>query len=199
MYNSVPRYQSKRGFTLIELILGISIMSLLIITFYTVLSFNLKVNESSLIQDELLLNGRYVSEYIKEEIMSADRIVSSYKFEDLDTKFPTNIGFVIVKVIDYEKIESKKEYIYREKDCNYITYYFKEDSIIRVSGRASSKSFPYVSIFKGYNQMGEGFLEISNINLQKDNLINIDLSLGKDKKGISSFNSTIVVRCPVVR
>lgn len=210
MCNLAPQYGGKKGFTLVEVILGIAIMSLLIITFYTVLSFNLKVNESSLLEDEILLNGRYVLEYIKEEIISADRIVSSHRFEDLDTKFPTNIGFVIVKVIDYEKLESKKddnkkantekkEYIYKEKECNYITYYFKEDSIIRISGKAPSNIFPYANLFKGYNQIGEGLLETSNIALQKNNLINIDLSLGKDKKEIASFKSTIIVRCPVVR
>lgn len=211
MFNLRPQYLGKKGYTLVEVILGIAIMSLLIITFYTVLSFNLKVNESSILEDEILLNGRYVLEYIKEEIISADRIVSSHKFEDLDIKFPTNIGFVIVKILDYEKLESKKngdkktntekrEYIYRETECNYITYYFKGDSIIRISGKAPSNMFPYVSIFEGYNEIGEALLETSRINLQKDNnLIDVHLSLGKDKKEISKFESTIVVRCPVVR
>lgn len=210
MFNLGPRYLGKKGFTLIELILGIAIMSMIIIIFYTVLSFDLRVNEMSLLEDEILLNGRYVLEYLKEEIISADRIVCSNRFENLDIKFPTNIGFVIVKVIDYEKLESKKddnkksntekkEYIYKEKECNYITYYFKEDSIIRISGKAPSNIFPYVDIFKGYNQIGESILEASKITLQKDNLVRIELSLGKDKKEISNFKSNIIVRCPVVR
>lgn len=210
MFNLGPRYLGKKGFTLIELILGIAIMSMLIIIFYTVLSFDLRVNEVSLLEDELLLNGRYVLEYLKEEIMSADRIVCSDRFENLDIKFPTNIGFVIVKVIDYEKLESKKdankeantekkEYIYKEKECNYITYYFKEDSIIRISGKSPSNIFPYADIFKGYNKIGESILEASKIILQKDNLVRIELSLGKDEKEISSFKSNIIVRCPVVR
>ena len=95
MFNLKHGYLNKKGFTLLELILGIGIMSLLIITFYTILTFNLKVNEKALLEDEILLNGRYILEYIKGEINSADKIIVSDKFEGLDGKFPNNIGFVI--------------------------------------------------------------------------------------------------------
>ncbi len=200
IFNLRNKHLNKKGFTLLELILGVSIMSLLIITFYNILSFNLKINEKALLKDEALLNGRYILEYIKEEIGSADKIICSDKFEGLDEKFPTNIGFVIVKVISYEKINPQsKDNIYKEKESSYTTYYFKNNSIIRISGKAASNKFPYVSIFEGYNKVGEGLLETSNIRLQEKDFIDIDLSLGENGKEIVNFKSTITVRCPLVQ
>lgn len=200
MFNLKHGYLNKKGFTLLELILGIGIMSLLVITFYTILTFNLKVNEKALLEDEILLNGRYILEYIKGEINSADKIIVSDKFEGLDGKFPNNIGFVIVKVTRYEKTNPKfKDNIYRESESSYTTYYFKDNNLIRINGKYPSNEFPYVSIFGGYNKLGERLLESSNIRLEEDNLIHIDLSMGKDGKEIAKFKSTIAPRCPLVR
>lgn len=200
MFNLKHAYLNRKGFTLLELILGISIMSLLLITFYTILSFNLKVNEKALLEDEMLLNGRYMLEYIKEEIVSADKIISSDKIEDLDEKFPNNIGFVIVKVKGYEKRTPKSsDNIYKESGYIYTSYYFENNSIIRIAGEVNNDKLPNFTIFKGYNKLGEGLLDSSSIKLQEDDLIDIDLSLGKDGKEIAKFKSTIAIRCPLVR
>lgn len=208
MWNLKPQYENKKvftikkGFTLVELMLSVGIMSLLIITFYTILSFNIKSNENNFLEDEILLNGRYIIEYIREEIVSADEIICSHHFSNLDTKFPTNVGFVIVKIADYEKSGSgDKDNKYKPKGYNYITYYFKNDSIIRIAGNTSGNMqiLPNADVFEGYNKIGELLLQNSNITLQQNNIIKMHLSLGKDNKEIAKFNSNISIRCPLVR
>ncbi len=202
MSNLQLQYENKKGFTLIELMLGLGIMSLLIMTFYTILSYNLKSNENNLLEDEILLNGRYILEYIKEEIASADKIICSHHFSNLDIKFPTNIGFVIVKVLDYEKAEvPENDNKYKAKGYNFITYYFKNDSIIRIAGNTTSdlQILPNADLFEGYNKIGELLLDNSNISLQDNNTIKLSLHLGKAYKEIASFNSNINIRCPLVR
>lgn len=210
MYSLKLQYESRRGFTLVELILFMAISSMLMLTFFSVLTFNLKSSERSLLEDEMLLNGRYIIEYIKEETAQADRIIPSYSFSGLDEKFPTNIGFVIVNVKTYEeivedeklfdedkKIENKE---YKEKYCNYSTYYFKDNKVIRIAvNKVGSNVLPYHGLFRGYNEIAGGVLDTSSITLKDNNLVEFDLSLGKDKKEIINFKSTISLRCPVVR
>lgn len=199
MYSLKLRYESRKAFTLVELILFMAISSLLMLTFFSVLTFNLRMSEKNLLEDEMLLNGRYILEYIKEEIANADRILPSSSFVGLDEKFPTNIGFVIVKVNSYEEIV-KDEKKYREKHCNYSTYYFKENKVIRIAtDNIPANKLPYHGLFKGYNEIAGGLLDNSKITLQENDIVKFDLSLGEDNKSIVNFKSTIKLRCPVVR
>ncbi len=201
-------FQNRRGFTLIELVLGMLLISMLIITLYTCLSFTLKLNEKSIIEDEMLLNGRYILEYIKEEISSADKIISSSYFKDLNKKYPRNIGFVILKIdmgLDNKNTDKNKFNLY-----SYTTYYFQDDAIIRINAKRkvnkdrvfstekTSIIFPTANEFTGYNKIGYNILRESNISLKDDNLISLDLYLKSEKSEISNFSSDIYVRCRVV-
>lgn len=204
--NLKPQSLNNEGFTLIELILTIALSSLLIITIYSILEFNIKINERNFLEDDMLLNGRYALEYIKEEIATCDRIVVSSKFKNLDEKFPGNIGFVIVNIINYnelivkdEESGGRAETMYTEKECSYTSYYFNNDNLIRINAKDLSDKLPSASAFKGYNLVGKFILDKSSIILEDDNLISISLYLGKDDKEIAKFNSTISLRAQVVR
>lgn len=198
MFSLTLQSENREGFTLIELILFMAISSLLMLTYFSVLTFNLRVSERNLLEDEMLLNGRYILEYIKEEIASADRIVPSSSFVGLDEKFPTNIGFVIVNIKPYNKLSTEK-IISSEDVCDYSTYYFKDDKIIRLAAnKIGNNQLPYYGLFSGHNEIAGGLLEDSKISLEQKNFIKFDLSLGENKKEIVRFKSTINLRCPVV-
>lgn len=191
-------YENRRAFTLIELILFMAISSLLMLTYFSVLTFNLRVSERNLLEDEMLLNGRYILEYIKEEIAHADRIVTSSNFAGLDEKFPTNIGFVIVNVQPHNPTTEKITSL--DSICNYSTYYFNDNKIIRIAAsKIGNNQLPYHGLFRGYNEIAGGVLESSKISLEQNDLVKFDLCLGEDKREIVSFKSTINLRCPVVR
>lgn len=195
------KFQDEYGFTLIEVVVGLAIISILIVTLYTSLSYTSKVSQNSLDRDELLLNGRYALEYIKENIGSADKIIASPCFEGLDTTFPSNIGFVILNISLNEKND----------EYSYTTYYFKNDSIVRINAKVYmakniildtdklKTSLPKAEDFSGYNAIGYDILRESSIVLNENDLISLSLSLKKENTVILNFKSDIFPRCPVVK
>ena len=195
MWSLKLQYESRKGFTLVELILFIGISSMLMLTLFSILTFHIKTSEKILLEDEILLNGRYCIEYIKNEISNADKIIVSHHFQGLDEKYPSNIGFVIAKF--RYSMDDKKE---MKTSYNYSTYYFQKNKLIRVATNnfTLSDELPYSKLFKGYNEISEGVLKASTITLQDHNLITFDLSLGENDKEIAKFNTTINLRCPVV-
>lgn len=201
-------FQNKKGFTLFELVLGMAIMSILFLTLYSCLSFTLKLNQKSVAEDEILLNGRYILEYIKDEITSADKIINSSYFLDLDSKFPGNIGFVILNktISPINKDPTKKKYdVY-----SYTSYYLENGTMIRINAKRdvekdvllstekTIKNFPGADEFRGYNKMAYDLLNSSKISLKENNIISFDLFFKNKNSQITSFKSDIFVRCKVV-
>ncbi len=101
MWSIRHTYHRNRGFTLIEVILSLAICSLIIVPIFSILDFSIDACTIGEEKDQLMLNGRYAIEYIKNEIKTADKIISSDKIKSLKTKYPTNIGFVIM-IVDEE-------------------------------------------------------------------------------------------------
>lgn len=203
MLKSKLQFQDRKGFTLIELVLGISLISMILLTFLSLFSFVLKVNERDLLKDEMLLNGRYTSEYIKEEISSADKIIVSSLFYGLNEKFKRNMGFVILK-IDRESFKKEDQY-------SYTTYFFREDTIVRVNAKINLvknkefltrdilKNLPHPDLFKGYNTMCNSVLDESEIILDKDDIVHLNLFLKDEKTEKFQFESNVFLRCEVLR
>ncbi len=209
MLNLKLQFQNKKGFTLLELILGVVITSMLIIILYTSLSFHFKINYKNIIEDEIILNGKYILEYIKEEIYSADKIICSHVFDDLDTTYPTNIGFVILNL-------DKKRNANTGKLLNYITYsyttyYFKNNSIVRLNAKKNiernskmdleilKSKLPKAKEFSGYNTIGYNLLKESKISLNENNMICFDLYLKEAESKVLNFSSNMFIRCQVVK
>lgn len=183
-----PIYQKSKGFTLIELVLVVALSSVLIISLYSLLDFSTKCCLKGDRKDKLLLNGRYSIEFIKDEIKAADMIISSEKFKDLTLKYPTNIGFVILK-------------IYREETpirYNYITYHTNKDKIVRVACTRIDNKYPTYSYFSGNNALCELAYSILNTKfIPEDNMIYFDLKFrhGEDEELV--LKSDIYIRCPI--
>ena len=178
--------QKSDGFTLIELLLTFASGFVLMVCFSFLLKFTIESNRVIENNNEILLNGRYALEYIKQEIRLADMIISSDKFSLLDEKYETNFGFVIVK---YNPNSNLK--------YNYSTYYFKDNKIIRIATNTSNFTFPNGNSFEGFNVIAEYIKSVEGTEIDfNKRLIKIRLLLeGKNQK---SLDMIIGIRCPII-
>ncbi len=177
---------SSKGFTLIELILALSIFSILIVSFYSILSISLKSGEKVELEDEIIQNGKYAFNYIIREIRTGDEIIASNKFKGLERKYPVNLGFVIKRKTDDNK------YIY-------ITYYHYLDKIRRCAIELKGEEYPDGYLFQGHNTIAEYIYSINNTDINFDNkIITLNFQLGIDEDKLINFKNDIYVRCPVI-
>lgn len=180
-------FQNNKGFTLIEFILGITLTTILLITIFSLFNYSNRILERSDNMDRIILNGRFGLEYIRDEVLIADKIISSYKFKDLNLMYPTNIGFVIMK----EKKKSDGEISY-----DFITYYRKNDELMRIACENFTGNYPSQGNFKGFNQICTNLTLLENTNINIDNkVLNLQLNMGLNDESIMEFKSTIYLRC----
>lgn len=171
-----------KGFTLIEVILSLAICAIIIIPIFSILDFTIDACTIGDEKDELILNGRHAIEYIKNEIKSADKIISSDKFKDLKSKYPTNIGFVILM---YE-LDGK----YR-----YMTYHTKDKKVIRIACTRDNNKYPSENYFSGHNEVCDLVDSIGDTKFDQD-MIYLDFKFKKNNSRLS-LKSDIYVRCPI--
>lgn len=184
MWNIKPIYSEDKGFTLIELILALAISSMVIIPMFSILIFSIKTCDIGEQKDDLILNGRYAMEYIKDEIRMADRIISSNKISELNTGYPTNIGFVIM--IN----EGKSSY-------RYITYHVKDSNLVRIACTRLSEKYPSQIHFGGYNIISEFVDNIRETKLDLDQfMIFLDFEF-KHRNEDLRIKTDIYIRCPI--
>lgn len=190
MKNFKAVYPNNKAFTLIELILGISIMSILMMCLYSILHFSINASKLNNERDDILLNGRYAASYLKEEIQSADKIIHISKFKNLDRDYPQNIGFVILKETIDEKTNKKTNY-------NYSTYYLKGDSLIRIACNRGSDNYPHSNFFGGHNKVCSKINKLEKFNYNSNkNVLNIKISLNNGQKNFD-FKSDLFLNCPI--
>ncbi|MCF6465630.1 PilW family protein [Clostridium sp. Cult2] len=177
-----------KGFTLVELILSFAISSIIVLTLFSILNFTIKSCKLGEFEDEVLLNGRYVIEYIKREIKGADKVIALNKFDGLEERYENNLGFVIMKY------DSGGTYKY-----NYSTYFYKNNRIYRDAFNTNIDKLPKGSAFSGNNEIAEYIISIDGSNANfNTKLINLSITLeGKNNKEIR-FQSKLNIRCPVI-
>lgn len=105
-----PKLWNRKGFTLFEVVVSIGFVGILFSLLFSMLRLT---EESSRIlqdRDDLMLNGRYATEYIIEDVELGDEVV------DMDDYCPENIdkentlGFIL---INRDRIEGfKYQYVY---------------------------------------------------------------------------------------
>lgn len=189
MYISRHRYLNKKGFSLIEFIVSFGIISIVISTIYSMLFFSMNSSSMGELYDEILLNGRYGIEYIKEEVKKADKIIPVSKIKLIENAQPNNLGFVILQ----ESKDSKGETVYR-----YICYYLGDKNINRVAYTKNNIGYPNKTDDVGYNIVCDYVLSIEGTNADFDKgIINLDIAMGLDKKVYHNYKSTIAIRCPI--
>ncbi len=177
MWSLKPIYQKKKGFTLIELMVSIALVSIILLPLYNALNISVKACESGARRDDLMLNARFALEYIKLEVKSGDRILPSSAISGLNNGFKKNIGFVIVTNID-------------DSFDRYTTYYVRNNRLIRVSGKQKKDSLPIYTVFEGYNEVCESIESVNESSFDMDNkLLKIRIkmeSLGGDQVDLNT-------------
>ena len=177
-------YRNLKGFSLIEVILVIGLCSIVMSGFYIILDFSTRASVWADEEDEIHLQGRYVVDYIKNEVKEADKIIATHKILNLDTKYPNNLGFVIFE--DKGESYSPKDERYR-----FFTYYLNKDKLIRISTNKGTDTYPKASDLKGNNEMCDRVLSIEDSKLDFENkLLELRLSFGKDGKEDHIFKNT---------
>ena len=183
MLNIKDQFQRSKGFSLMEIIMVLGLSSLVLLTIVSILRFTTNISTIVESQDEVMLYGRYAIDYIKEEIKGSDLIISSEKFSNLDTIYPTNIGFVIME----DRGES-----FTSDRYNFFTYYLKGDNLIRLAYNKHTKVYPEPSKLSGFNVLCEGVLSMEGTDIDFDNkLLKIELSLGSKQKEVHCFKTTL--------
>lgn len=184
MLNIRHTYPKNKGFTLIEIILAIAICAIIIVPLFSILDFTIDACTVGDEKDDLMLNGKYAIEYIKNEIKSADMIISSEKFKDLESIYPTNIGFVIMIH------EANGNY-------RYMTYHTKDNKIIRIACTIANNKYPSQNYFGGHNEICNlvDSIEDTIVDL-KQGIIYLDFKLKTNNSNLN-LKSDIYIRCPI--
>lgn len=171
--------------------MSLAIGSIIIMVMFSLLSFTVQGCLRAEAEDDILLNGRYAIEYIKNEIKIADRIIPIEKIKELDEKYEDNLGFIIIK---HESSESGG-YVY-----NYATYYLKDNKIYRIAANKNNYGLPRATSFGGHNIVAENILSIEGTQIDfKRKIVRLNFILKDDNNREYSFKSLISIRCTVER
>lgn len=185
MWNLRLIFRKNKGFTLIELVLALGLSSILILSLSSILNFTKNAFVLGNEVDELMLNGRYAIDYIKDEVRSAEMILPSNKIRGLNGYYRENLGFVIMT----------------KEDKNYdrfTTYYRKDGKLIRISGLAPKGNYPIYIDLKGFNEISEFIHSIEGCKLDLENkMIYLDFKLLSDRGQELNLKSNIFIRCPI--
>ncbi|MDR7870019.1 MAG: hypothetical protein RIN55_04115 [Tissierellaceae bacterium] len=186
-------YSSKKGFSLIGMVLYFGILSIILITMYSLLFYTSNSYKMIDTIDMSLFEGRYVVEYIKDEILSSDRIISSSNFDTLDFDYPNNIGFVSM---EEETVYNSDGSISRV-NYNFRTYYLNENKLMRMAYNTDNDSIYKFDSKAGHNPISDEVLDISNTNLDLDNSqINLSIIVDQGSNPLI-METSINIRCPI--
>lgn len=178
-------FQKSKGFTLIELILSLGLSSIIILSLFNILNFSRNAFSLGNERDELMLNGRYAIEYIKNEVRSAESILPTNKISGLNGHYRENVGFVIMK---------KENHLYNR----FTTYYRKDGKIIRISGTAPINRYPNYTNLEGHNEISEFITSIKDCKLDIENkMIYLDIKLESSNGDELNLKSHFLIRCPI--
>ncbi|NMA86543.1 MAG: prepilin-type N-terminal cleavage/methylation domain-containing protein [Tissierellia bacterium] len=176
------------GFTLIELLLSLAIMSIVFLSFHSLLEFTLATYKMGDEMDELLTSGQYAMEYIKKEIRQAEEIISIDKMGNLKYKYPKNIGFVIMRY--YPNATEK---------YNYSTYYLKNNNIYRIAENKITDGYPTFSGKDGHNIVAQYVVSMEGTNINYENkILDLNFILKKESGREMNFKSKVFIRCPII-
>ncbi len=115
----LPGSSNNKGFTVIEIVLAIGFMGMAIVMFFSIMkSTDVSANHIQRF-DDFMLNGRYAAEYIIEDVMLADEIVSTEEYYPEGIQENDTLGFILINhnngvntdTKDYDKY-FKYKYIY---------------------------------------------------------------------------------------
>lgn len=176
---------NQRGYTLIELIISISIMTILLILVFS--SLFLGVSSFKSFEQELdnTQNCRYAIDYISSEVRRADEILPVELISDINTSiFRDNFGFLI----RVQEANSKSRYILYYKELN--------QPIIRrcvATYKDNEREFK-ASRFSGFNEIADNVLQIErNTDITSSNILKISITVSDNKNIESTLSNEIFI------
>ena len=173
-----------KGFSLIEIVVSLGIVSIVMAALFTILHFTTLTTKKVEDHDSGLLTAIYSLEYIIDEIKTADEIYPIDKCSGLKEKYPNNLGFIALEQVG--------------TDFNYRTYYEGDGSIIRLAKNMTIKQMPASANFSGYNIITENIIgtEGSYLDLENELIyISIQVPIGE---GETKVYKTCIDRKSVV-
>jgi len=170
-----------RGFTLIELVIGIGLTGLLIALAFSIFSFTSRVSNEVQVEDDYLLQGRFAIEYIREEIIGASEIVSMDDYLPDNFLYTDTLGFFIVKEDAY---------------FNHIFYKLDGEILTRISFETHDKCPKNMPGLRGNNPILENVYDIKDSYYDKDNMLLCLVIRTRDKADGKeySFMETLYLR-----
>ena len=137
------------GMTQIELLVGISIISIIGMALFSLLLVNDKLLDNIETSNEQIINRYYGIEYLRNEIANSDLIIPTKYFKNSTTMKP--LAFVIQKETfgNTKNTNSKERY-------NKVIYCLKGDKLIRNSCKSSEFQFENLKQFSGYSEILSG-------------------------------------------
>ena len=191
--NTRQLFQKNKGFTLIEILLVITICSIIILPLYAILNTSSNIFKSSKEKDEVILNAKHAIEYLKREIRASDMIIAHHKIKGLKDKYPENIGFVLV--IEEERDNPEKISVYK-----YVTYHVKDNKLVRIACEGRELKYPSKDELQGHNEICRMIESMSNTNFDIENSmikLDFDFKSSIDDKQRLNVKSDIYIRCEI--
>lgn len=162
-------YRKTKGFTVMELLISMSISLIIIGSLITILGGGIGVLEKSIPMEKNLYEGRYVLDFISREI---NRSVKVYPIEDAKFNVRSrNLGFILKM-----KPSSVNNY-----DWQYTYYELKGNDLIRKTKNTNIERLEDLDNFSGsgQNKICKNIKSIEKSYYDKENnLINISIVIG---------------------
>lgn len=148
-----PNHQSNKGFTLVEMLITITIFVFVSIAVFNLFSFSQKFYSQGSTQSELLQNGRVILERMAREIRQAEEIVTFLPqvADNPDSPPPSEIEF--------QDGHSPSPYEHLGSDYYYIRYYLST-STGEIYRQYRVYCFDSCSICDGYFQWNDTIIEL---------------------------------------
>ena len=183
--------ENNKGFTLIELVLSLSLISLILLMVFNLMQYTIMTSNVSNYKDEILTNGRYGLEYMINEIKKADKIIDSSKIRNFNIDYPNNLGFVIYNYYKGDSNQADRH--------EFTSYYARDRTLRRIKCSRDIKEYQDIRIFSslssGDNFLCEYLIDVSNtkVNFQ-DEIINLNLVVGNAEYSYE-FNTMVNISC----
>jgi len=185
----LPRESSNRGgFTVIEIIIALGFTGIVLIMFFSI--FRSTEASAGRIQkfDDAMLNGRYATEYIIEDVMLADEIIGMEDYCPDGIFQGEYLGFILINHNTGENIETKDyDKTFRYK---YIYYRLTGDVIFRSTFSHNAYLPENAPSNGGHNVLARNVLSIGSSNYCSDkSLLFIEIKT-KDPAYEKEYKST---------
>ncbi|MDX9917885.1 MAG: prepilin-type N-terminal cleavage/methylation domain-containing protein [Gudongella sp.] len=174
--------ESSRGFTLIEIIVGLGIASIVISGLFSVLHLSTITTKMVEDEDNGLITAIYTYEYIIDEIKRADGFYPVGIVEGLKQKYPDNFGFVMVN------------------QDKHIMYYLGDGNIRRVACDVVEGSMPLYNDFAGHNNISDSIVSISGTSMNTElEIIDLKISFSLPNGKIKSYTTSVSIKGRVIK